>query len=308
MSAASAIARPRRADNSRRGVVLALLAVLAFTVMDSLLKWLAAEFPVMQVFLFRWLFALLPIAALVRREGGWPALRTTRLAAHLWRSALSSLALVCYIYAFSHMQLADVVAISFAAPLIVTALSAPLLGERVDGRRWLAVLTGFAGVLVIVRPGSGLFGISAAVAMAGTVIYAGGLILVRRLGATESTASMSFYLAVSSIAVALCAIPFGWVWPHGWQWALLAALGLIGGVANMLVTAAYRCAPVATVAPLDYGMLVGTTAIGYFVFGELPDLLVFAGAGIVIATGLYIIYADTRRAPGRVTAAPPAGS
>ncbi len=290
------VTAPPRADNKRRGIALALAAVAAFTVMDSLLKWLAGEFPVMEVFLFRWVFALAPIALLVRRDGGWPRLRTRRLGAHLWRSAVNTIALGSFIYAFGHMALADVVAISFAAPLLVTALSAPLLGEKVDGKRWLAVLAGFAGVLVIARPGSGVFGIPALVALGATFFYAVGLIMMRRLGATESTASLTFYLAISSIAVGLGAIPFGFVWPQGWQWALLALLGTIGGIANMLVTAAYRCAPMATIAPLDYSLLLGTTVIGYVVFHELPDPLVFAGAGIVIATGLYIIYADTRRA------------
>ena len=113
---------------------------------------------------------------------------------------------------------------------------------------------------------------------------------------------MSFYLAVSSVVTGLFFIPFGWVQPTLTQWVLLAALGIVGGTANMLVTAAYRCAPVATIAPLDYTLLIGTTVIGYYVFNELPDGFVFVGAAIVVASGLFVIHAGTRRA----TATPPA--
>ncbi len=290
-------ARPQnvRPADARRGVALALAAVLAFTVMDSLLKRLTQDFPVMEVFLFRWTFALPPILWLVWRDGGWGGLRTRRMKLHGLRSVLSTLALGGFIYAFGHMQLADVVAISFAAPLMMTAMSVPLLGEKVDGVRWAAVIVGFAGVLVIARPGSSLFGLNALIALAATTVYAIGIIIVRKLGSTESTAAMSFYLAVSSVLTGLLFIPFGFIWPTPYQWVLLALLGTIGGTANMLVTAAYRCAPVATVAPLDYTLLIGTTAIGYFVFGEMPDVWVFAGAAIVTASGIFIIRAATRR-------------
>ncbi len=291
-AAAPGISRPH---NVRRGVVQAMLAVLAFTVMDSLLKKMASELPVMQVFLFRWVFALPPILLVVSRNGGFRAMRTKRLTAHLWRSALSTISLGGFIYAFGHMKLADVVAISFAAPVLVTVFSGKLLGEHVDRKRWIAVLAGFAGVLVITRPGTGVFGLAAAVALGATLFYAVGLILVRRLGATESTAATSFILAISSIVTGLCFIPFGWVWPSGAQLAWLAVMGTVGGTANMLVTAAYRNAPAATVAPLDYTLLIGTTAIGYFVFNEVPDVWVFVGAAIVVASGLTIIYAGTRR-------------
>lgn len=290
--AAPAAGQPQ---NARRGVALALAAVLAFTFMDSLLKYLAQDLPVMQVFLFRWGFAMFPILLVVQRGGGWRGLRTRRLKLHLLRSVLSTVALGGFIFAFGHMLLADVVAISFAAPLMITAMSAPLLGERVDGKRWIAVVVGFAGVLVIARPGSGLFGLNALVALGATTVYALGIIVVRRLGATETTASMSFYLGISSVVTALFFIPFGWVDPTPTQWALLIVLGLIGGTANMLVTAAYRCAPVATIAPLDYTLLLGTTLIGFYVFHEIPDIFVFVGAAIVIASGLFIIHAGTRR-------------
>lgn len=272
----------------------ALAAVGLFTVMDSLLRAVSPLFPVTEVFLFRWMFALPPILLIVRRGGGVTKLRTRRFGAHVVRATVNTLSLFLFIYAFGHMRLADVIAISFAAPLIVTFLSSIFLGERVDARRWAAVLVGFAGVLVIVRPGGSLFGLNALVALAATFLYAIGNVLLRRMGATESTGSLGFYLAILSIAVGLAAAPFAWVWPQGWQWVMLVLLGLIGGGGNLLVGAAYRAAPVATVAPLDYTMLLGTTVIGYVVFHELPDVWVFVGTAVVAASGIYIIRADTR--------------
>jgi len=282
------------AAENLRGICFMVAAVGAFSVMDALIKWLSPTFPVMQILLFRAAFALVPIVLLISRLGGLSALRTQNYAGHLGRSLLTTLALIGFIYAFGQMPLADVVAIGFSAPLFITALSLPMLGERVGTRRWAAVLAGFIGVIIMVRPGAGVFDQVALVALAATVCYALGIISIRLLNRTETTAALAFYVNVNSLLAALLAVPFGFVWPTWMQAAELIAVGLIGGLAQLLLTIAYRLAPVAVVAPFDYTAMLYVVLFGYIFFGDLPDKSLIMGAVIVIGSGLYILHQEAR--------------
>ena len=290
------VAAVSRSRGVRHGILCMLLGVFCFAAMDGLVKWLAPRFPVMQIVFCRSFFAFLPIGLLVAREGGLAALRTRHPAGHAMRALVGTGSLVCFIYAFGHMPLADAVGIGFSAPLFITALSVPLLGESVGIRRWSAVLAGFVGVLVMVRPGSGVFEAAALVALAGTLFYALAMIFIRRLGRTEGTAAIAFYYTLTATIVSAAFLPFQWVTPSPAEAALLGIVGLIGGCAQLLVTAAFRGAPVAVVAPFDYTAMLYVSIIGYVVWGDVPDGALFAGAGIVIASGLYILHRETRRA------------
>jgi drug/metabolite transporter (DMT)-like permease len=282
------------AAENRRGIFLMIAAVGAFSVMDTLIKWLSPTFPVMQILLFRTAFALVPIVLLISRLGGFRALKTRNYFGHLGRSLFSTMALIGFIYAFGQMPLADVVAIGFSAPLFITALSLPILGEHVGPRRWAAVWVGFLGVIVMVRPGAGVLDAVALVALAATVCYALGVISIRLLNRTETTAALAFYVNLNSLLTALIAVPFGFVWPTWMQTAQLIAVGLIGGLAQLLLTSAYRLAPVAVVAPFDYTAMLYVIGFGYLFFGDLPDRSLLVGALIVIAGGLYILHREAR--------------
>jgi drug/metabolite transporter (DMT)-like permease len=284
------------ATENLRGIGFMVAAVGAFSVMDALIKWLSSTFPVMQILLFRTAFALVPIVLLISRLGGLSALRTQNFVDHLGRSLFTTLALIGFIYAFGRMPLADVVAIGFSAPLFITALSLPMLGERVDTRRWVAVLVGFIGVITMVRPGAGVFGQVALVALAATVCYALGIISIRLLNRTETTAALVVYVNVNSLLAALLAVPFGFVWPTWIEAAELIAVGLIGGLAQLLLTIAYQLAPAAVVAPFDYTAMLYVIWFGYIFFGDLPDKPLIVGAAIVIGSGLYILHREARHA------------
>jgi drug/metabolite transporter (DMT)-like permease len=292
--AAAPMAAPGRAV--LRGIVCVLAATACFAVMDSLVKWVAPRVPVMQIVFFRSIFAFVPITLLVLRDGGLASLRTRRLGGHAKRSLCGVVSLAGFIYAFGHMPLADAVGIGFSAPLFITALSVPLLGERVGIRRWSAVLVGFVGVLVMVRPGSGVFDPAAAVALGATMLYALAMIFIRSLGRSESTGAIAFYYTLVCIAIGAAFLPFQWVTPQPADAALLVAIGLIGGCGQLLITSSYRNAPAAVIAPFDYVSMLYVSVIGYVVWGDVPDGPLLIGAVIVVASGLYILRRETRRA------------
>ncbi len=286
----------RASQTTLRGIAYIVAAMAVLSTMDTLIKWLAAHFPIMQIYLFRALFALVPILFWVARSGTFVALRTDRFLAHVWRSAFGIVALVSFIYALRHMPLTDAVAIGFSAPLMITAFSSPLLGERVGGRRWAAVGFGFIGVIVMIRPGSSLFHPVALIALISALSYALGIIAIRRMIRTESTPAMAFYFSLNGAAVGLASIPFGWVWPSGPQLLALLSVGLLGGIGQLLLTAAYRLAPAAVIAPFDYTAMLYVTILGYVVFGELPDAALIIGAAIVVASGLILVRGESRKA------------
>lgn len=280
----------------RRGIVLKIAAVTVFSIMDMTVKWLSARYPTVQIIFCRSLFAFVPLAFFLWRNGGLELLKTRRPGGHLLRAAVGAGALYCFFWAFGHMPLADVVAIGFAAPLCMTALSVWLLGERVGMRRWSAVAVGFLGVLLMVRPGSGTVEAAALVAVLGTLLYSFGIILVRKLSETERSGTIVFYFTIGATIVFGAFLPAVWVTPSGADAALLVLIGLLGGVGHLLITRAYQLAPIAVVAPFDYMAILWATGFGFVIFGELPGWMTVAGAAIVVASGLYILHRETVRA------------
>jgi len=277
------------------GIGFMLLSILFYGVMDALIKYQAARYPVIEVMFLRNLFALIPLAWLVRRGGGWTALRTRQPRLQVLRAIIGFVSLICFIKALSLMPLPDVVAIGFATPLFITALSVPLLSEHVGWRRWSAVLVGFAGVLIMVRPGSGLLGIAAFVALLGTLTNALSIIIIRRLSATDGNAPTVASFTLFAVLVTGAVLPFYWVTPTGTDWIMLVAMGLLGGFGQIASTHAFRLAPPVIVAPFDYANMLLATLLGYLVWGDVPGMAVLAGAVLVIASGLYIVYREAMR-------------
>lgn len=283
-----------------RGIGCMVLAVLVFAVMDAMIKRLAQDYGTFQIMFFRSLFALVPIGVMIAWKGGLATLRTRRPGGHVLRSLIGAGATFCFFYSYGALPLADAYAIAFAAPLFVTALSVPMLGERVGPRRWSAVIVGFAGVLVMIQPGGGVAGGAAAasaalVCLVGTFLYAFTLAFVRKLSRTETTAAIVFYFTLTCVGVGAAGMAFDWTPPAGWaDLAMLVGAGLLGGLAQILITTAFRLAPVAVVAPFDYTAMVWGILFGWLFFGDLPGQAVVLGAFIVMASGLYILHRETR--------------
>lgn len=282
-------------ENTRLGIAMMVASTLLFSVLWTFVKALSERYPVVEVTFFRNLFALVPVVGLVTRNGWRRTLRVNRLSGHLWRSVVGVSTMTLSFLSYHLLPLADAVAISFATPLMVTALSVPLLGERVGMFRWSAVLVGFGGVLVIVQPGSGVLTAGALVAAAAACCGAFTTLTVRQLSRTDHSLTIVFLFTVFSSVITALPLPFIWQTPTLPDWGLLLAMGLIAGTGQVFMTRALALAPAVVVSPFNYAGLIWASLLGWLVWGDVPSHHVFFGAAIVIASGLFILYRETRK-------------
>jgi drug/metabolite transporter (DMT)-like permease len=282
-------------DRPRVGIAYMLISVMLFTVQSGLTKWLVESFPVNEIVFFRQAFAMLPAAWLLSQSGGLGTLRSRRLGLHLLRMACGMSSMSLGFVALGLIPLADVTAYSFAAPLLTTALSVPLLGEQVGVHRWSAIIVGFAGVLVMVHPGGGAFEPGALVALSATLGSAGVALSMRQLGHTETPASIVFTYAGLSAIVSGLTLPFWWVTPDWQGLGGLFLLGIGGGVAQYWYTKALNLAPVSVISPLNYTGLIWAALVGYLFWDEVPEHSTILGAVIIMASSLYVLYREAVR-------------
>jgi drug/metabolite transporter (DMT)-like permease len=245
-----------------------------------------------------------PVAFFLARAGGMAALQIRDPWGHVWRGVTGVASLVCFVAALALLPLGDAVALGQSGPIFLTALSVPLLAEKVGVRRWTAVIIGFGGVIVMTRPGAGVFEPAALLAIGGAFFYALAMIMVRKLNRTESPAAIVWWFTMIAMVVSGLVLPFVWVTPDWLGFAGLASIGLIGGFAQLTMTYAFRMAPVAVIAPFEYLALVYAMTFGFLIWHEVPDAWIIAGAVIVAASGLYILHRETKL--GRRRPAPPA--
>ncbi|MBI1779391.1 MAG: DMT family transporter [Proteobacteria bacterium] len=289
-------------DRPLIAIAYMLAAVLFFTAQSGLTKWLVASIPVNEIVFFRHAFALVPAFWMLGKSGGIASLKTRRIGMHLFRLAGGMSSMTLGFLALALIPVADVTAYSFAAPLLITALSVPLLGEQVGPHRWSAVVAGFIGVLIMVRPGTGAIQPGALVALAATLGSAVVALTMRQLGHTETTASIVVtYSGLAGIVSGLT-LPFWWVTPNWLELAALAILGLGGGAAQYWYTKALNLAPVSVISPLNYTGLIWAVLMGYVFWGEVPEQSTLVGALIIVASSLYILYRETVRRAERARA------
>ena len=293
----------RLTDNAAdtiRGIGLVALAYAVLSVGDAAAKWAMLAAGVAWVLLWRGVFGAVAIAAvtLVRpAAGGWTRLIPVRWKWLAVRAALSSFTSTAWYLSWQQMQLADTYALGFTAPLIMTLLAIPLLGERIRMRRIASTLLGFGGVLVMLRPGGDLWTPVLPLLMAGIVSMALSRIMARQLSLTETPECQAFWLMISH---ALVGIGLLGMYPpsatgSAGVWAALAFLGISSGLAHCIFTFAYGLAPVSALAPYEYTMLIWGGAAGFLVFGEVPSWTTLAGAAIVAAAGLYNLHRERVR-------------
>jgi drug/metabolite transporter (DMT)-like permease len=292
-----------RTDNSKHGVLLMSLAAFLWVLHDAISKWLLQDYSIYQVLLLRTVFSLLPIVIVLRHEGGIVRLRGARVWVCLGRGCLAVACFVLFLAALPLMPLTDIFAIVMSAPLLISALSALVLKERVTFRRWVAILIGFAAVLVMVRPGGDVVSPGALLVVGAVVVYSFTMILTRRLGSTESAGAMTFYSALVFLTVGLIVAPFGWIPLTPIGMLLMAATGLLAGSAQYCLTEAFRIAPPSLVAPFEYTSLLWAMLFGFLVWGDVPTALVLVGAAVVIISGTYVLH-DERTSQRRNREAP----
>ncbi len=255
---------------------------------DSLAKWLGDYYAPIQLLFLRGLLALPVVFILVILHGGRRALRTRHFDVHMLRGAINVGSACCFYLSLTLLPLAQATAIAFSAPLFVTAMSVTLLGERVDARAWLAVLAGFVGVMIVVRPGMSGFQAGALLPLVTAIGYAVMMISARRIGREESMLTTMFYIALCQVLVSAVAQFWYWTpvqWEHAWG---ILGIALCSTAGLGLITQAFRVAPASIVAPFDYTGLIGATLLGWVFWGELPDRWAFVGAALIAASGIYI--------------------
>ena len=276
------------------GIVLMCLGVASLCVNDALAKTLTAHYSPFQIQFLRNLIAL-PFAVLIAyRMGGAAALRSHRPLAHLLRGGLWVGATFLFFTSITYMGLAEATALIFVAPLFITALSALMFREHVGWRRWLAVLVGFIGVLIAVRPGTSAFQAISLLPVATAFVYALLMLSARFVDSRESVWTLLLYMTATGALISLFIVPFIWLPLRAEDLWLFIAIALFGTAGMTMMTQAFRLAPAVVVAPLDYTAIIWATALGWLFWAEIPDALVFVGAGIIIASGVYVIWREHR--------------
>jgi drug/metabolite transporter (DMT)-like permease len=283
------------AERPLQGIVYAIAGTGSIAIVDGLAKWLVAGMSTFQLLAIRSVFVLLLLVPLIWRAGGLVALRTHRPHVHILRLALTMVSILSFFEALRHLPLATTSMLTFSYPLFMTLLSRVLLREHVDRHRWSAVLVGFLGVLLIARPGGEVADTWAAfLAIFSGMTYASSLIVVRWAAHTETDMSFVFYNNLGSLTFGVAVSPFVWTPPAALDVFLIAAMAVMLISAQMFMVKAFRHAAVAVVAPFTYGEIAITVVIGYVVWGDFPGPQVWAGAIVIVGSGVYMTLRETR--------------
>jgi drug/metabolite transporter (DMT)-like permease len=285
------------------GIALKVLSALAFTVMSAGIKHVSADYPTGEIVFFRSAFAIVPLLLWLGWRGDLiSSVRTSNFRGHLLRGIVSSCGMFSGFLALSYLPLSDAVAIGYASPLIVVALAALILHEKVRAYRWTAVIVGLAGVLIMLMPhlaGGAIAGglssgpaVGALFALFGACCSAAATIQVRRLLDTEKTGAIVLYFSLLTSVLGLITLVLGWRLPSAADGALLVGIGILGGIGQILLTQSYRYADASLVAPFEYTTMVWAFLIGWFVFGQAPVQTVVIGAVIVALSGIFVLWRE----------------
>ena len=296
-------------DQRRQNVVgigWMVLAVGSFSVMDAAMKCLTPHYPPLQVAALRGLASLPIVVAWVALTEGLRPMLAVRWPLHLVRGALSLVMLTGFVYAVRALPLAEAYTIFFVSPLLITALSVPLLGERVDAGRWAAIGVGLLGVLVVLRPtGTGALTLAGLASLVAAVCYALSAIAVRVLGRTDSTRSMVFWYTWMLTLTGLAAAAPRWVPVRSEHWPALAVIAVSGAIGQFAITEAFARGEASVIAPFEYTALGWGVALDWALWSTRPDARVVAGAAIVVGAGLYLIRRERRPPAVRAAAGGP---
>ncbi len=288
------VSRAPGARGNLRAIAVMCLASLCFIAMHSFIKSVRGEVPVAIILWSQYAFQAVLLTALFARR--LPLMVTGQMLGLQVLRALALLAAITSMFiAVGLMQLADAIAIAFVAPLLITGLSVVFLGERVGLAHWMAILVGFAGMLVIIRPGAGVFDPAALVPLAGAVFVACYQTLTRPLARAIEPTRMLYMATLTGLAVSSLALPFFWQMPDADQLAALLAAACLGGAAHFLLIKAYQGAPASVVAPFAYSELIWASALGFAVFGDVPEATTILGGAVLAASGLYLLRRQSRR-------------
>jgi drug/metabolite transporter (DMT)-like permease len=286
----------RGPGNIRAGIAYRLASTLCFAVMVSQIKVAAlAGVHIMELMFFRNLFALLTIVAMVAVMRRPAMLKTRKIHLHLTRTGIGAVSMVLIFTGLAALPLNDATAIGFSMPLFATILSVTLLGETIGRHRIMALVAGFAGVVIVAAPsGATTFQWAALYALGGSFVAALVMITVRQMGRTENGIAIAFYFALFTVPICALALPFVWTDPPADLWINLVVIGMSGGLAQIFANLSLRAAPVSAVAPFDYLQLLFVGLLAWLLFAETPTIRTLVGGLVIAGSGLYMLWRETR--------------
>ncbi|POF32239.1 DMT family transporter [Roseibium marinum] len=277
-----------------KGLVAALVAFAIFSSHDAVIKSLGGSYPVFQIIFFSMLFAFVPMSMLMLADKAVDNFRPRHPWLVLLRSCLTIVSMSCGFYAFTALPLAEVYGLLFTMPLLITAFSVPLLGETVRAQRWAAVVVGLVGVLIVLRPGMVSMSLGHLAALTAACANSLATILIRKLGGQERSAVLILYPMILSMIAMSLTLPFVYVPVDLPDLGLMATIGFLSVIAQIFIIGAYRAAPAAVVAPLQYSQILWATLFGALFFAEIPDIYVAVGSSIIIASGIFVVWRESR--------------
>lgn len=290
-------------------------ALFFLTLSDSIIKWLSPHYALHEIMLFRALFAMCVILLIVQFEGGWRSLKTRRPALHLLRGLFLVLANVFFFLGLSALPLSETVALFFATPLFICLLSKPVLGETVGKARWVAILVGLVGVVVMLRPGTALFTVISFLPIMAALVYAAMVMASRKLGMQEKAGALTFYVQLMFILVSsitgliigdgkidifenttLTFLVRAWQWPAWAHLQLMMLCGFIVAIGGYLLSQAYRLGQASMVAPFEYTSMPMALILSYVLWRDVPDVFAIVGTVLIIASGMLVVLHEKSQA------------
>lgn len=283
------IAAPSRTSRPLRGVLFMCIACALFPIMNGIVKLLAVTYEPQQIVWFRIVSHLVLVAAVFMPQMGLGLLRTRRIGTQFVSSVMMLLSTLFFFSAVKYMPVAEAISITFVAPLAVVLLAWPLLGERITLFRLAAVIVGFGGVLIVIRPGSAVFQWASVLLLGSAMCYAIYQILIRRLAGVDAPATSIFFSVLLGAILMSLWLPLIWKTPVAWtDWALLCSLGVFGALGHYCVAKAMTYASANFVAPFNYTQMIGSVIVGYFMFAEVPDFYTWLGTAVIVGAGLMV--------------------
>lgn len=282
------------APNTLQGILIMLLAVTGFSCVNLFAKLGSEVVPVSEVIWARFTGHMLLALIVFLPRHGISMIRAANPGTQILRSLMNLLGTIGMFFGLKYLQLAEAVSILFTMPLLIAVFSVPILGERLDLRRWIIIMIGFAGVVVILRPGLGVVHPAALLVVGAAVAVCFYNILTRKVARGDRPETTLFYSTSVGTAVMTLVVPFDWVWPSAYGWALLASCALCGATGHWLMILAMQRAPAPILAPYHYTQIIWATLFGVVIFDQLPDVFTAVGAAVVIASGLYLSYCEAK--------------
>lgn len=280
---------PSRSSRPLLGVLFMCTACALFPIMNGLVKLLAATYEPQQIVWFRIVSHLVLVAAVFMPRMGLGLLRTRRIGTQFVSSIMMLLSTLFFFSAVKSIPVAEAISVTFVAPLAVVLLAWPMLGERITLFRLAAVVVGFSGVLIVIRPGSAVFQWASLLLLCSAICYAVYQILIRRLAGTDHPATSIFYSVLLGAIIMSVWLPFVWKMPQSWSdSALLCSLGVFGALGHYCVAKAMTYASANFVAPFNYTQMIGSVIVGYLMFSEVPDFYTWLGTAVIIGAGLMV--------------------